>query len=179
MISGLGALYCLLYTKETPAARARVRAAQVLSPNRVVTSPSPIEDQPPDPAATTDIAGRRRFAQIVRKASTLLDPDPDPDPDREGRYRTYPRTPGEENFNPHLRKHEEKFYLARGAGPSQISLIPGTPNVQASGSGSRTSRPDSGGSRFLEVPQDFHRSLILPVSDSSIPQITISPDSSQ
>jgi hypothetical protein len=158
--------------------------------------------QPPDPAVTTDIAGRRRFAQMVRKAGTLLDPDPERFNNRvfrEGRYRTYPRTPGEENLNPHLRKHEEKFYLARGAGPSQVSLIPGTPNPQASGSGFQTprvdstahhARSDSGGSQLLEVPQTIHRSLNLPPpgtasqpagllfsSDSSTPQITISPDS--
>ena len=222
MISSLGALYCLLDTEETPAARAR--AAQVLSPNRAPLVTSPIEDkearercftnfaplspdvpdapQPPDPAVTTDIAGRRRFAQIVRKAGTLLDPDPERFNNRvfrEGRYRTYPRTPGEENLNPDLRKHEEKFYLARGGGPSQISLVPGTPNVQASGSGSQTPRPDtmphhgrsdSGGSQLLGVPQTIHRSLnpsltvstsqpagLLFSSDSSTPQITISPDS--
>ena len=148
-------------------ARQRKVAAQVLSPNGVSSSAedkearerrfssfaplSPDAPDTPQSPVMTDPAGRLRFAQIIRKAGALLDPGLDSDPEqfnnrvfREGRYRTYPRTPGEENLNPHLRKHEEQLYQARGAGPSQISLVsPGTPNAQASGSGSQTPRPDS------------------------------------
>ena len=51
----------------------------------------------------TDIAGRRRVADLIRRAGTLLDPDPERYNNRvysEGRYRTYPRTPGEDILNP-------------------------------------------------------------------------------
>jgi hypothetical protein len=116
---------------------------------------APDAPQPPEPAIR-DIGGRRLFADLVRKAGSLLDPDPDQYNNRvyrEGRYRTYPRTPGEEYLNPYLREHEEKFYQARRAGQSrsQISLvIPGSPNNHA--------HTGSGSSQFLEVPRAFHHS---------------------
>ena len=148
---------------------------------------SPIEDNDAQdrgsigtpPPATQDIAGRRRVADFIRKAGTLLDPDPERYNNRvytQGRYRTYPRTPGEDLLNPKLYEQEKKFYEARRAGHSrsQISLIiPNTPNerdaqpyASTSGSGSQTPvggspphmshhRTGSSGSQFLEVPRAF------------------------
>ena len=142
-------------------------------------APRPLEN------ALTDLAGRRRFADFVRRAGSLLDPDPERFNNKayQGRYRTYPRTPGEEHLNPYLHEHEQKFYEARRAGHSrsQLSLVmPGSPSTrepQASGSGSHTPRPegahhgrsDSGGSQFLEVPWGHHRPLTSIITES-IPQ---------
>ena len=116
---------------------------------RLVGSPQQSSDgsaTPPPPRETTDIAGRRRVADLLRRAGTLLDPDPERYNNSDytqGRYGTYPRTPGEDLLNPKLAEHEKQFYLAR-AGPSrsQIDLVtPGSPtgrdsNAGASGSGS-------------------------------------------
>ena len=127
--------------------------------------------QPPE-TAMQDVAGRRRFADLIRRAGTFLDPDPNY---VQGRYRTYPRIPGEDLLSPTLAAHENDFYGARRAGhsSSQISvIIPGSSNpysganADASGSqtpvaSSQTPRPDithhartgSSGSQFLEVPR--------------------------
>ena len=132
---------------------------------RLVGSPEQSSDDgsdtPPPPPVTTDIAGRRRVADFIRRAGTLLDPDPERYNNSDftqGRYRTYPRTPGEDILNPKLAEQETKFYLAR-AGPSrsQIDLVtPGSPtgrdsNAGASGSGSQTpvgsSQTPAGGSQ--------------------------------
>jgi len=145
---------------------------------RRFNSLAPDAPQPPDVPnaprqpenASDDIAGRRRVASVVRRFATLLDPDPDRFNNRdfrEGRYSTYPRTPGEELLNPDLQHHEKRFNLARQRAPSQVLLvIPGSSSArepQASGSGSQTPRPDgahhvrsdSGGSQSLGVPQFY------------------------
>lgn len=203
----MGALYCALDTEETPAARARAAKQQACLQVDAQLVMSPEEDKAgqdrrfnalppmsPDSAngpqqlenALTDIAGRRRFADIVRRAGSVLDPDPDRYNNkafRGGRYRTYPRTPGEENLNPYLREHEQRFYQARAAPRSQVSLvIPGSPGAggaqpsgSGSGSGSQTPRPDgahhmrtgSGSSQFLEVPQAYPRTLTSVISESN------------
>ena len=130
--------------------------------------------QPPE-QALTDLAGRRRFAGFLRMAGTLLDPDPeryDNSQFRGGRYRSYPRTPGEEYLNPLLREQEEKFYLARsGRSPSQLSLR----EPQASGSSSQTPKSDemrhgrsySGASQLLEVPRRNYRPMMQLVPRAS------------
>lgn len=199
----MGALYCAFDTEETPAARLRteqqtslqVEARLVMSPEedkgaqgRRFNDLPPLSPDTPDApqqleTALRDIAGRRRFADIVRRAGSLLDPDPDRYNNKEfrgGRYRSYPRTPGEEHLNPYLREHEQRFYQARAAPRSQVSLIiPGSPNAggpSASGSGSQTPRPDgaqhvrsdSGGSQFLEIPRAHHRGLTTVISESNL-----------
>ena len=109
----------------------------------------------PDTPSTeiTDIAGRRRFAEFIRRAGTILDPEPERYNNRvytQGRYRTYPRTPGEDLLNPKLIEHERRFYQARaGHSRSQIDLV--TPSgpygrdsyAGASASGSQTPFGDS------------------------------------
>jgi hypothetical protein len=194
VISSLGAFYCALDTEETPRERASRRHGTSPSPyngDPLVMSPaddkggrgscfgtmppspavpdgSPSPEQPPN---ETDFAGRLWFANVLTRAGTLFDPDPERYNNRlyrEGRYRTYPRTPGEEHLNPYLREHEEKFYQARsGHSRSQLSLDASAREPQASGSVTPISRPpaaypgharsDSGGSQFLEVPRALHR----------------------
>lgn len=147
--------------------------------------------------AVQDIAGRRRVADFIRRAGSLLDPDPERFNNRdfrEGRYRTYPRTPGEDLLNPKLSEHEKKFYAARRAGHShsQLSLvIPGSPNGKephasgsGSGSGSQTpagdsqipkpdiahhARSGSSGSQFLEVPRAYHPASLTAIVTESTP----------
>jgi hypothetical protein len=207
----LGALYCALDTEETPAAaHARAEAEQKAEQKRASTLQygeglvtSPLEDRdgrgrtfnslPPESPdsptpqpATQDIAGRRRVADFIRRAGTLLDPDPERYNNRayrEGRYRTYPRTPGEDLLNPKLLEHEQRFYEARRAGHSHSKLslvVPSSPNLRdsqaiGSGSGSQTpaggsqtpkpeishhhrSSSSSGAGQFLEVPRTIHHS---------------------
>ena len=99
-------------------ARQRKAAAQVLSPNG---APSSAEDEEArgrrfntlaplalqTPETVIDIAGRRRFAKIVRKVGSLVDPDW---LNSRGRYRAYTRTLGEEIFNPHTFEHEDMSF---------------------------------------------------------------------
>ena len=110
---------------------------------------SPDEPDTPQPPemATKDIGGRRLFAHLVRRASSLLDPDPERYNNRvhrEGLYRTYPRTPGEEHLNSNLGEYEERFYRARGQFRSQISLVtPGSPNRKSCGPAAAAPRHQS------------------------------------
>ena len=125
--------------------------------------------QPPE-MVMQDIAGRRRFADLIRRAGALLDPDPERYNNRnylQGRYRSHPLTTPEDLFYEDHRG---------GGGSSQIPLsIPGgsngrDPHAGASSSNSQTPvgssqtpRPDithhagtgSSGSQFLEVPRPF------------------------
>lgn len=155
------------------------RDAQERRFNNIAPQSPDALDTPQAPMTVVqDIAGRRRVADFIRRAGTLLDPDPERFNNRvyrEGRYRTYPRTPGEDLLNPKLSEHEKRFYAARRAGHShsQLSLvIPSSPNgkephASGSGSGSQTpaggsqtpsahhARAGSSGSQFLEVPRAY------------------------
>ena len=146
------------------------------TPGEALLGPRPRHDpddpyDAPPPPETTDIAGRRRVAGLIRRAGAL--PDPERYSDRvysEGRYRTYPRTPGED-LDPKLAEEEHNIYLTReGPSRSQIDLVtPGGPDgtdshTGASASGSQTTRrPDmqhrartgSSDSQILEDPGLF------------------------
>jgi len=96
--------------------------------------------------------------------TSFVDPDPERYNNRifrEGRYRTYPRTPGEDLLNPKLSEHEKRFYEARRASPShsRLSLVPpDSPGRETDYA--HHPRTTSYGSQFLEVPRPIHHTIV-------------------